>query len=162
MRIIGNLFLETTTTSNTNAGLECINVITNALGSRSVSLREMMRRASAVANRSGLDRELSGGSAADQPPVAPLHEEQIPTLSWPPESFDTTSGDEDSLMGLGAGASAKGVVGGVGQGNGTLVIDPIERKNNAIQSLQAMCDAPALAPYLKELLSAKYVFQIWF
>lgn len=115
-----------------------------------------MRRATAVASRSGLDRELGGSSGAEQPPVAPpLHEEQIPTLSWPPESFDPTSGDEDSLMGLGAGASAKGVVVGVNQGSGTLIIDPVERKNNAIQSLQAMCDAPALVPYLKELLSAK-------
>lgn len=146
---------ETTSSSNTNAGLECINVITNALGPRSVSLREMMRRATAAASRSGLERELGSGSGVDQPPVAPLHEEPIPTLSWPPESFDPTSGDEDSLMGLGASASAKGVTSSVVQGNGTLVIDPTERRNNAIQALQAMCDAPVLTPYLKELLSAK-------
>lgn len=151
-----NSLAETTSSTNTNAGLECINVITNALGPRSVSLREMMRRATAAASRSGIDRELVGGSGADQPPVAPpIHEEPIPTLSWPPESFDPTSGDEDSLMGLGAGASAKGVANSVVQGNGTLVIDPTERRNNAIQSLQSMCDAPVLAPYLKELLSAK-------
>lgn len=116
----------------------------------------MMRRATAAASRSCLERELGAASGAEQPPVAPpLHEESIPTLSWPPESFDPTSGDEDSLMGLGAGASAKGVVSAVAQGNGTLVIDPTERRNNAIQALQAMCDAPALAPYLKDLLSAK-------
>lgn len=29
-----------------------------------------------------------------------LEEEPIPTISWPPETFDATSGDEDSLTGL--------------------------------------------------------------
>jgi E3 ubiquitin-protein ligase EDD1 len=32
---------------------------------------------------------------------API-EEPIPTLSWPPEVFDNTSGEEDSLLGIGA------------------------------------------------------------
>lgn len=32
---------------------------------------------------------------------API-EEPIPTLSWPPEAFDNTSGEEDSLLGIGA------------------------------------------------------------
>lgn len=138
-----------TTSTNTNPGLECINVITNALGPRSVSLREMMRRATAAASRSNLERDLGAAAGVDPPPVAPpLHEEPIPTLSWPPESFDPTSGDEDSLMGLGAGASAKG-------GTGILVVDPAERRNNALQALQAMCESQLLAPYLKELLSAK-------
>lgn len=27
-------------------------------------------------------------------------EEAVPAMSWPPETFDTASGDEDSLMGL--------------------------------------------------------------
>lgn len=27
-------------------------------------------------------------------------EEAVPALSWPPETFDAASGDEDSLMGL--------------------------------------------------------------
>ena len=31
---------------------------------------------------------------------API-EEPIPTLSWPPEAFDNTSGEEDSLLGIG-------------------------------------------------------------
>lgn len=129
-------------------GLECINVITNALGPRSVSLREMMRRATAAASRSTLDRDLSGASGVDNPPVGPpIHEEPIPTLSWPPETFDPTSGDEDSLMGLGAGATSKN------QGN--LIVDPTERRNNALQALQAMCESPVMAPYLKDILSAK-------
>jgi len=39
--------------SSNNLGLESINVITNALGSRSVNLREMMRRATAAVRSSG-------------------------------------------------------------------------------------------------------------
>lgn len=161
--------------SNTNPGLECINVITNALGPRSVSLREMMRRATAAANRSGLDRDLgnAGGGAGggggnapgpDQQP-APLHEDPIPTLSWPPETFDPTSGDEDSLMGLGGGGGAgsgggngggkASAMGNVPQTSGALVSDPAERRNNALQALNTMCDALVLAPFLKDLLSAK-------
>jgi hypothetical protein len=41
------------TSNSNNSGLESINVITNALGSRSVSLREMMRRATAAVRSSG-------------------------------------------------------------------------------------------------------------
>lgn len=44
------------TESNVNSsssGLESINVITNALGPRSVSLREMMRRATAAVRSTG-------------------------------------------------------------------------------------------------------------
>lgn len=137
---------EITNTSSSTPGLECINVITNALGPRSVSLREMMRRATAAASRSTLERDLSASNVDNAPVGPPLHEEPIPTLSWPPESFDPTSGDEDSLMGLGAGATSKNV---------NLVIDPTERRNNALQALQAMCECQAMAPYLKELLSAK-------
>ena len=40
--------------SSNNLGLESINVITNALGSRSVNLREMMRRATAAVRSSGM------------------------------------------------------------------------------------------------------------
>lgn len=32
---------------------------------------------------------------------API-EEPMPTLNWPPEAFDNTSGEEDSLLGMGA------------------------------------------------------------
>lgn len=43
--------------------------------------------------------------AVDSAAHQPLAEEAIPTLSWPPETFDPTSGDEDSLMGLGASST---------------------------------------------------------
>jgi hypothetical protein len=47
------------------------------------------------------ERDLAVDGGAHQP----LTDEAIPTLSWPPETFDTTSGDEDSLMGLGASST---------------------------------------------------------
>jgi len=43
------------------------------------------------------EREIAVDAGAHQP----LADEAIPTLSWPPETFDPTSGDEDSLMGIG-------------------------------------------------------------
>ncbi|KAK9719267.1 HECT-domain (ubiquitin-transferase) [Popillia japonica] len=112
--------------TNSNAGLECINVITNAVGPRSVSLREMMRRAVRT------DRDMNN-SNNDQHSF--VQEEPIPTHTWPPESFDATSGDEDSLMGLG---------------------NPIERRTNAMQILHALLyESNALSPYLIEMLQAK-------
>jgi hypothetical protein len=44
-----------------------------------------------------VEREIAVDAGAHQP----LADEAIPTLSWPPETFDPTSGDEDSLMGIG-------------------------------------------------------------
>lgn len=95
-------------------------------------------------------------------------DEPIPTLSWPPDNFDPTSGDEDSLMGgLSKGAGTSGVS---GQGDRStsssaahmsssqipvIVSDPIERRQNAMVALKLMCDAPVLQPYLREMLSAK-------
>ncbi|CAG2059005.1 unnamed protein product [Timema podura] len=139
--------------SSYSSGLESINVITNALGSRSVSLREMMRRATAAVRSS--ERETVAENGAHQPPG----EEPIPTLSWPPETFDPTSGDEDSLMGLGASSTpnTKPTTSGCGVGgsNNIYVVDPVERKNNALQALKLMCESSALQPHLKDMLSAK-------
>lgn len=46
-------FLAENNVNNSTSGLESINVITNALTPRSVSLREMMRRATAAVRTSG-------------------------------------------------------------------------------------------------------------
>ncbi|OXU30332.1 hypothetical protein TSAR_012971 [Trichomalopsis sarcophagae] len=84
---------------------------------------------------------------------API-EEPIPTLSWPPEAFDNTSGEEDSLLGIGSTSismmnkSASAV-------NNTYIIDSVERRNNALLILKFMCESPVLGPHLKELLSAR-------
>lgn len=47
----------------------------------------------------GIERELVSNTVDG--PSAPI-EEPIPTLSWPPEAFDNTSGEEDSLLSIGA------------------------------------------------------------
>lgn len=122
-------------------------MITNALGPRSVSLREMMRRA--IRN----ERDLNNSNSVDQQGF--VQEEPIPTHSWPPESFDVTSGDEDSLMGLGASANNKGTT-NVNTTSTNITIDPTERRNNAMQILHALLyESNALAPHLIELLCAK-------
>ncbi|TGZ52597.1 Uncharacterized protein DBV15_10853 [Temnothorax longispinosus] len=58
---------------------------------------------------------------------API-EEPIPTLSWPPEAFDNTSGEEDNS---------------------------VERRHNALLILKYMCENNILTPHLRELLTAK-------
>lgn len=82
---------------------------------------------------------------------APNSEESVPGLSWPPETFDATSGDEDSLMGL----ANNGKSSGNGTGNGSISVDPAERRGNALSALRALCESPVLSPYLMQLLSSK-------
>ncbi|XP_074027095.1 E3 ubiquitin-protein ligase hyd isoform X3 [Leptinotarsa decemlineata] len=92
-------------------------------------------------------------SESDQHIYVP--EEPIPTPSWPPESFDVASGDEDSLMSLGSSAANKGG-GNSNNAPSNLVIDPSERRTNAVQILHTLLyDSSALEPHLIEMLSAK-------
>jgi E3 ubiquitin-protein ligase EDD1 len=138
-------------TSDPGASLEPINVITNALGSKSVSLREMMRRATRSSTLA-LDRDFM---QEVQPSNAP--EEPVPTLSWPPESFEANSGDEDSLIGS-LSQSAKSSAGpstSAGPSGSSFVVDPAERRANSIVILRLLCESPALATQLRSLLSAK-------
>ncbi|XP_067014137.2 E3 ubiquitin-protein ligase UBR5 isoform X4 [Anabrus simplex] len=140
--------------TNTSSGLESINVITNALGSRAVSLREMMRRATAAVRSS--EREMAVDGSGHQP----IAEEAIPTLSWPPETFDPTSGDEDSLMGLAASSTPNNKPTASGSGSVPLpsnpcVVDPAERKNNALVALYMLCESQTLLPHLRSMLTAK-------
>lgn len=91
-------------------------------------------------------------SSTEQPPPY-VQEEPIPTHTWPPENFDVTSGDEDSLMSLGSSAANKG-------GNPTIsnnaVLDPTERRGNALAILHTLLHfSSALEPHLIELLCAK-------
>lgn len=106
----------------------------------------MMRRAVRT------ERDLSNPSA-DQHFV---QEEPIPTHHWPPESFEVTSGDEDSLMGLGSSASKNASINNTMPMSGTTVLDPAERRSNAMQILHDLLyDSTALGPHLVELLCAK-------
>lgn len=86
---------------------------------------------------------------------API-EEPIPTLSWPPEVFDTTSGEEDSLLSIGAASISMTNKPSMGTtSNNTYIVDSVERRNNALLILKYMCENSVLSPYLKELLTAK-------
>ncbi|XP_049822850.1 E3 ubiquitin-protein ligase UBR5 isoform X3 [Aethina tumida] len=85
-----------------------------------------------------------------------VQEEPLTNHNWAPEAFDVTSGDEDSLMGL--GSSAANNKGGSNSNNApsNLIVDPVERRTNAMQILRALlCDSSALEAHLIELLSAK-------
>ncbi|XP_025994709.1 E3 ubiquitin-protein ligase hyd isoform X3 [Solenopsis invicta] len=86
---------------------------------------------------------------------API-EEPIPTLSWPPEAFDNTSGEEDSLLSIGAASiSMMNKSGVAATSNNTYIIDSAERQQNAWVILRYMCENNILTPYLRELLTAK-------
>ncbi|XP_059478559.1 E3 ubiquitin-protein ligase UBR5 isoform X3 [Neocloeon triangulifer] len=138
------------TTSEGGASLEPINVITNALtSSKSVSLRDMMRRATRSATLGEYLQDPSGSSGANEDP--------IPTLSWPPENFETNSGDEDSLIGsLNSQANKSGLAGtSSGSSGSNYIVDPTERRNNAHAILKLLCEHAALTPHLKSLLTSK-------
>ncbi|XP_012151178.2 E3 ubiquitin-protein ligase hyd isoform X2 [Megachile rotundata] len=108
-------------------------------------------------NDQGIERELVSNTVDG--PSAPI-EEPIPTLSWPPEAFDNTSGEEDSLLSIGAASISMMNKSGEGVGatsNNTYIIDSVERRNNALLILKYMCESSVLAPHLKELLTAKDV-----
>ena len=102
-------------------------------------------------NNQGIERDLV--SNAVDATSAPI-EEPIPTLNWPPEAFDNTSGEEDSLLSIGtASISMMNKSGSLA--NNTYIIDSVERRNNALLILKYMCEHPLLVQNLKDLLSAK-------
>nr|XP_031849236.1 E3 ubiquitin-protein ligase UBR5 [Nomia melanderi] len=104
-------------------------------------------------NDQGIERELVTNTVDGA--SAPI-EEPIPTLSWPPEAFDNTSGEEDSLLSIGAASISMMNKSGVGTtSNNTYIIDSVERRNNALLILKYMCESNVLVPHLKELLMAK-------
>lgn len=79
-------------------------MISNALGSRSVNLREMMRRATAAARSGTGSGSIHAPRAPGDPPsegdTPPLPtDEPIPTLSWPPDAINP-GGDEDGYIDL--------------------------------------------------------------
>ncbi|XP_062562210.1 E3 ubiquitin-protein ligase hyd isoform X2 [Armigeres subalbatus] len=126
-----------------SAALECINVITNTMmGNRPVSIREIMRRS--------VNRELDA-SNSNSAPLPPGSDDapggSLPVVYWPPE-YDPTSGDEDSLSGMNTSQSQKSM-------NENYISDPNERRANALQIVQLLCENPVLQPYLRQLLSAK-------
>lgn len=105
----------------------------------------MMRRAVRT------DRDINNPNPADQHGF--VQDEPIPAPTWPPESFDVTSGDEDSLMGLGASANKAVTNASLNQ---NAIVDPSERRSNAMQILHCLLyESTVLAPHLIELLCSK-------
>ncbi|XP_043283698.1 E3 ubiquitin-protein ligase UBR5 isoform X2 [Venturia canescens] len=103
-------------------------------------------------NEQNIERELMTGAVDGS--VTPM-EEPIAPLSWPPE-LDNTSGEEDSLLSIGAASISMMNKSGTGSSsNNTYVIDSTERRNNALLVLKYMCENAVLAPHLKELLTAR-------
>merc|ERR1719334_1486263 len=105
----------------------------------------MMRRATQAAARniepvgSGQPGDISppnmdeGGAAV--PTVA-----QIPSLSWPPEPLDPTSGDEDSILGVKSKEKMP-------------VSDGQERRKAALEALKLICNSPVFSNHLESLLA---------
>ncbi|XP_066251195.1 E3 ubiquitin-protein ligase hyd isoform X7 [Euwallacea similis] len=83
-----------------------------------------------------------------------VQEDQIPTQSWPPETFDVASGDEDSIMSLGSSAANKGSSHNHSLSN--TIVHPSERRSNAIQILHFLLyESSTIESHLIELLCAK-------
>lgn len=112
------------------------------MGDRPVSIRDIMRRS--------VNRELDA-SNSNSAPLPPGSDEapggSLPVVYWPPE-YDLTCRDEDSMSGLNASQSQKSM-------NESYISDPNERRANALQIVQLLCESPVLQPYLRQLLSAK-------
>uniref|UniRef100_A0A8D8R3Z7 E3 ubiquitin-protein ligase hyd n=1 Tax=Cacopsylla melanoneura TaxID=428564 RepID=A0A8D8R3Z7_9HEMI len=94
-------------------------------------------------------RDRLGDAGAD--PSSGMGDDPVPTLSWPPEAYDSASGDDDILsMSAGSKPSRHGAA-----HSKDAVSEPYERCVNAHAALSALCKSAALAPHMIELLSAK-------
>lgn len=92
--------------------------------------------------------------------VQNLVEECGPPMNWPPEAYDSTSGDEDILSlssATGNNSNTKSCRNNTSSSSHQkdAVSDAHERCVNAHAGLTALCKSSVLAPYMVELLSAK-------
>ncbi|MGH0151394.1 UNVERIFIED_CONTAM: hypothetical protein FKN15_020194 [Acipenser sinensis] len=120
--------------------------------------------AGARVGAAGLGRHESGPSSSDhQDPVSP----PIAPPSWVPDPPPMDpDGDIDFILAPAVGSLTTASA-GTGQGPSTSTIpgpssenslvESKDRKANAHLILKLMCDSMSLRPYLRELLSAKYV-----
>ncbi|KAL1490432.1 hypothetical protein ABEB36_013127 [Hypothenemus hampei] len=89
-------------------------------------------------------------------PIRYIQEDPIPTQSWPPETFDVASGDEDSIVSLGSSAATKGSSNHNSGGLSANIVDPTERRTNAMQILHSLLyESSAIESNLIELLCSK-------
>lgn len=138
------------TSHGTTSGLDSIESITSAISSRALNLRDMMRRATQAAAR---NIEPVGVSSSAPGDISPPNMEvadgggavpvvgQIPSLSWPPEPLDPTSGDEDTLLDGGKNKDK------------APVSDGQERRAAALASLKLICESVVFTPHLEALLA---------
>ena len=130
------------------SGLDSIESITSAITSstRALNLRDMMRRATARNNidnigPSGAPGDISPPNMEDGAPGVPPPS-SIPSLSWPPEPLDPTSGDEDSILGGMKTSKDKAPLS-----------DGQERRAASLASLKLICESPVFANHLESLLA---------
>ncbi|XP_069477553.1 E3 ubiquitin-protein ligase UBR5 isoform X1 [Ambystoma mexicanum] len=132
---------------------------TGSSSSRSLRLREMMRRSLRAA---GLGRHEAGASTNDhQDPVSP----PIAPPSWVPDppAMDP-DGDIDFILAPAVGSLTTATA-PTGQGTSTStipgpssepsIVETKDRKANAHFILKLLCDSAVLQPYLRDLFSAK-------
>ncbi|ESO86015.1 hypothetical protein LOTGIDRAFT_167519 [Lottia gigantea] len=120
-------------------------------GSRSMSVRELIRRASA-ANREA--REQAGDDSG-----------LIPAASWSPDppSYDSIRpGDTERPSLLRPSSSPALSCLNLQPELSNLCLPPVkldekERRKNAVEILRVLCESSVLQPHLEELLTAKYV-----
>ncbi|XP_033727140.1 E3 ubiquitin-protein ligase UBR5-like isoform X1 [Pecten maximus] len=137
----------TTSTSAFTSALEAINAVSSAVdalaaiqsrsttdpSSRSVTLREMMRRASSAA-RAVSGMEVREREERDEATIA------TPTISWnpdPPPSYESLYPEVSTIS------------------MAPVKLEEKERRTIAVQMLRLLCDSPALQPHLRDLLSAR-------
>lgn len=151
----------------------------DSAGSRSMSMRDLIRRASsAAAHRAvsslesrDLDREESGmaGPTLNWPSDPPPSYDSIPFSEWSRQSSaasgasGASSSGTGSSSGLGGGAGSSGVGGGpsgIGRDMSNVNMPPVKmedkvRRNRALTILNLILEAPVLQPHLRQLLTSK-------
>ncbi|KAK3087035.1 hypothetical protein FSP39_000732 [Pinctada imbricata] len=150
----------TTTSSSYSSALEAINAVSSAVdalarasdsGSRGVSLREMMRRASSAARVvSGMDMR---DPDRDDPGMA------IPTLTWPPEhppNYESIHADLNLSHPPSTSSTGPLMTGEFSSVSMPPVkMEEKERRSSAMQIIKLLCESTALQSHLKDLLSAR-------
>ena len=131
-----------------SSGLDSIESITSAINSSrgALNLRDMIRRTTA---RSNIDNIGSSQPGDISPPnmedggavPPPGSVASIPSLSWPPEPLDPTSGDEDSILGTIKSKQEKPLS------------DGQERRAAALASLKLICESSVFTNHLESLLA---------
>ena len=134
--------------------LDTIDSLTSAITNSSRAqglIRNMMMRTTSFRGNPSLDNIPAGAPGDISPPnlddgtppgaQPPGTVSSIPSLSWPPEPLDPTSGDEDSLTG------------GMKSKEKAPLSDGQERRAASLASLKLICESPVFSNHLESLLA---------